>query len=177
MRFVQTGLAGAWLIEPEPIADARGLFARTFCEREFAGRGIAFRVVQCSTSFNALRGTLRGMHYQEGAAAEDKLVRCTMGAIHDVIVDLRPESPTHLQHFGVELTADNGKMLVVPKGFAHGFLTLTAATEVFYMVGEYHAPQHATGLRHDDPALAIDWPAPVRVISDRDRNWPSYGAR
>jgi len=172
VRFVQTGLAGAWLIEPEPIADARGLFARTFCEREFAGRGIAFRVVQCSTSFNALRGTLRGMHYQEGAAAEDKLVRCTMGAIHDVIVDLRPGSPTRLKWYAAELSAHNRRALFAPKGFAHGFMTLVEASEVFYQMSAFYDPAAARGVRWNDPALGIRWPGIEPILSERDRAYP-----
>lgn len=172
MRFVQTGLAGAWLIEPEPIADERGLFARTYCDREFADRGIAFRVVQCSTSFNALRGTLRGMHYQEGAAAEDKLVRCTMGAIHDVIVDLRPGSPTRLKWYAAELSAQNRRMLFAPKGFAHGFMTLVEASEVFYQMSEFYEPAAARGVRWNDPALGIRWPALEPILSETDRSYP-----
>lgn len=172
MRFVQTGLAGAWLIEPEPIADERGLFARTFCEREFADRGIAFRVVQCSTSFNTQRGTLRGMHYQEGAAAEDKLVRCTMGAVHDVIVDLRPGSPTRLRWYAAELSAQNRRMLFAPKGFAHGFMTLVDQSEVFYQMSELYEPAAARGVRWNDPALGIRWPALEPILSERDRSYP-----
>jgi dTDP-4-dehydrorhamnose 3,5-epimerase len=172
VRFVETGLAGAWLIEPEPVADERGLFARTFCEREFAARGIVFRVRQCSTSFNARPGTLRGMHYQESAAAEDKLVRCTMGTIHDVIIDLRPGSPTRLKWYAAELSARNRRMLFAPKGFAHGFMTLVEASEVFYQMSEFYDAAAARGVRWNDPALGIRWPALEPILSERDRSYP-----
>jgi dTDP-4-dehydrorhamnose 3,5-epimerase len=172
VRFVETGLAGAWLIEPEPIEDARGSFARTYCERELAAQGISFRIVQCSTSLNARRGTLRGMHYQGGEAAEDKIVRCTSGAIFDVIVDLRPGSPTRLKWYGTELDARNRRMLLVPKGFAHGFKTLEDASEVFYEMSQFHEPGAAQGVRWNDPALAIRWPGGEPILSERDRGYP-----
>ena len=172
MRFIETGLPGAWLIEPEPIEDARGMFARTYCEREFAARGIAFRVVQCNTSYNVRSGTLRGMHYQAGAAAEDKLVRCTAGAIYDVIVDLRPGSATRLKWYGTELSAANRRMLLVPKGFAHGFKTLIDGAEVFYEMSEFHQPGAAQGVRWNDPALRIRWPGGEPILSERDRGYP-----
>ena len=175
MRFEPTPLAGAWVITLEPRGDRRGHFARAFCREEFEAHGIESHVAQCNSSFNVAAGTLRGMHYQTEPAAETKLVRCVRGAIHDVIVDLRPASPTHLQHFGIELTADNLKMLFVPRGFAHGFLTLAPATEAFYMVGAPYAPEYEGGLRYDDPVLGIDWPAPVEVVSDKDRSWPLLG--
>lgn len=171
MRFIDTGLAGAWLIEVEPAADSRGLFARTYCEREFAAQGISFRVVQCNTSYNALRHTLRGMHYQQGAAVEDKLVRCTMGAVYDVIVDLRPGSATRLRWYAAELTAENRRMIYVPKGFAHGFKTLADATEVFYQMSEFYQPDAARGVRWNDPALAIRWPEGEPRLSERDRSY------
>lgn len=172
MHFEETGLAGAWLIEPEPLEDARGMFARTYCEREFAAHGIVFRVVQCSTSYNARKGTLRGMHYQEGNAAEDKLVRCTMGAIYDVIVDLRPGSPTRLRWFAAELSAGNRRMLFAPKGCAHGFKTLADGSEVFYQMSQFYEPAAARGVRWDDPALGIRWPEGEPLLSERDRNYP-----
>ena len=176
MRFIDTGLAGAWLIEVEPSADARGLFARTYCEREFAAQGIDFRVVQCNTSFNAQRYTLRGMHFQEGDAAEAKLVRCTMGSVYDVIVDLRPGSATRLRWYGAELSAENRRMLYIPKGFAHGFKTLSERSEVFYQMSEFYRPGAARGVRWDDPALAIRWPDGEPVLSDRDRGYPDLEA-
>lgn len=176
MRFVETGLAGAWLIEPELAEDERGLFARTYCEREFAARGISTRFVQCSTSYNARAGTLRGMHYQAEPAAEEKLVRCTRGAIYDVIVDLREHSPTHLRWFAAELSADNRRALYVPKGFAHGFKTLADASEVFYQISEFYQPEAARGVRWDDPALAIHWPAGAPILSERDRAYPGLAS-
>ena len=175
MRFIETGLAGAWLIEPEPVADERGSFARTYCEREFAEHGIGFRVVQCSTSFNDHRGTLRGMHYQAGEAAEDKLVRCTRGAVHDVIVDLRPRSGTRLKWYAAELSADNRRMLFAPKGFAHGFMTLQDGSEVFYQMSQFYDPAAGRGVRWNDRALGIRWPAVEPIISERDRSYPDLG--
>jgi len=172
MRFSETGLAGVWLIGPEPIEDERGMFARTFCEREFAARGIAFRAVQCSTSFNHAAGTLRGMHYQEGAAAEDKLVRCTAGAVYDVVVDLRPGSTTRLKWVAAELTADNHKMLFIPRGFAHGFKTLADGSEIFYQISQFYEPGAGRGVRWDDPALGIRWPGGEPILSRRDRMYP-----
>lgn len=176
MRFVETGLKGAWLIEPEPIPDDRGSFARTYCEREFAAHGIEFRVVQCSTSYNARRATLRGMHYQEGAAAEDKLVRCTRGAIYDVIVDLRQASPTRLKWYAAELSADNGRTLLAPKGFAHGFMTLQDGSEVLYQMSQFYEPGAARGVRWNDKALGIRWPLSDPILSERDRSYPDLAA-
>ena len=172
MRFVETGLAGAWLIEIEAVADERGMFARTYCDREFEERGIAFRAVQCNTSFNRRRGTLRGMHYQEGEAGEAKLVRCTRGAVFDVIVDLRPASTTRLQWFGAELSADNRRMFYVPKDFAHGFMTLVDDSEVFYQMSAFYRPDAARGVRWNDPALSIRWPEGEPILSPRDRAYP-----
>lgn len=176
MRFTETGLAGAYLVDVEPHADDRGLFARTYCAREFEAAGLVPTIAQASVSVNRRRGTLRGMHYQAAPATEIKLVRCTAGAIFDVIVDLRPGSPTFMAHVSVELTADNRRALYIPEMFAHGFITLQDDTEVFYQISEFYAPGHGRGLRHDDPALAIDWPEPVQVISDKDRAWPLSGA-
>ena len=172
MKKLETRLADAFLIEPEPLQDVRGMFARTFCAREFAAAGLESVVAQCSVSFNHHRGTLRGLHYQRPPAAEAKLVRCTAGAIYDVIVDLRPDSPTFRQHVGIELTAANRLALYVPKMFAHGFQTLADATEVYYQISEFYSPDHATGLRHDDPQLGIHWPLAVTMINDRDTQWP-----
>lgn len=172
MRFTQTGLAGAWLIEPEPIEDPRGMFARTYCEREFAAHGIGFHVVQCNTSYNERKGTLRGMHYQQAEAAEDKLVRCTMGALYDVVVDLRPSSPTRFKWYAAELSAANRRMLFAPKGFAHGFMTLLDGTEVFYQMSAFYDPVAARGVRWDDRALGIRWPQGDPILSQRDRSYP-----
>jgi dTDP-4-dehydrorhamnose 3,5-epimerase len=173
MRFTPTPLPGAFLIGLEERRDDRGFFARSFCAREFAEHGLEPAVAQCNVSFNSRKGTLRGMHFQE-PAAEAKLVRTTAGAIWDVIVDLRHGSPTYLRHFGVELDAAGRQALYVPKGFAHGFLTLADATEVFYQMSEFYAPGQDQGVRYDDPAFAIAWPIPVAVISDRDRGYPDF---
>ena len=172
MRFIETGLAGAWLIDLEPSIDSRGLFARTYCDREFAALGIEFRAVQCNTSYNARRHTLRGMHYQEGAAAEDKLVRCTAGTIYDVIVDLLPDSKTRLRWYATELSAENRRMLYIPKGFAHGFKTLTEGAELFYQMSQFYEPAAARGVRWNDAALAIRWPAGEPLVSERDSSYP-----
>jgi dTDP-4-dehydrorhamnose 3,5-epimerase len=172
MRFEETPLAGAFVIDIEKAADDRGFFARWFCANEFEPHGITNRVVQANMSFNHRAGTLRGMHYQIPPAAEVKLVRCTRGAIFDVIVDLRPGSPTHRRHFGIELSADNRSGLVVPEGFGHGFQTLVDETEVIYLVSEFYTPGCERGLRYDDPALGIEWPQPVTVVSEKDRGWP-----
>jgi dTDP-4-dehydrorhamnose 3,5-epimerase len=172
--FTETRLANAFVIDPEPYADERGLFARTFCAREFAEHGLDTTPVQCNVSLNRGRGTMRGMHWQAAPHEEAKLVRCTHGAIHDVIVDLRPDSATFGEHVGVELTAGNRRMLYVPEGFAHGFLTLEDDTEVFYQMSAFYEPDAARGLRYDDPALGIRWPAEVRVVSERDRSWPDW---
>ncbi len=179
MLFTEAPLAGAYIIDLERREDTRGFFARTFCARDFEERGLNATVAQCNVSYNHARGTLRGMHYQEAPAAETKLVRCTSGAIHDVIVDLRPGSPTYLLHMAVELTAANRRSLYIPEGFAHGFQTLTDGAEITYQSGEFYAPGHERGLRYDDPALGITWPLPVSEIADKDRVWallPSSGA-
>ncbi len=169
-------MKGAFVVEPERHSDQRGFFARTWCRREFEERGLDPRLVQCNISFNHLRGTLRGMHYQASPFGEAKLVRCTMGAIYDAIIDLRPGSETYLRHFGEVLTAEDRKMLYIPEGFAHGFLTLQDRTEVHYQMSEFYSPDHARGVRWDDPAFGIRWPAEVAVISDRDRGYPDFTA-
>ena len=176
MIFTETKLPGAFEIELERKADDRGFFARTWCAREFAEHGLGTTLAQCNISFNTHRGTLRGMHWQAAPREEAKLVRCSAGSIYDVIVDLRPGSPGYLQHVGVELTADRGNMLYVPEGFAHGFLTLEPATEVFYQMSEFYAPEAARGLRYDDPLLGIVWPAPVTQIAERDATYPDLVA-
>ncbi len=170
--FEKAILEDAWIVTPDPSSDERGYFARTYCRKEFEAHGIGLNVVQCNVSFNVAEGTLRGMHYQKEPAAEPKLVECVHGAIYDVIVDLRKESPTYLQSFAIELTGRNRKKLFVPRNFAHGFLTLEANTEVSYMMGEYYNPEFATGLRYDDPALNIHWPSSINVVSEKDRSWP-----
>jgi dTDP-4-dehydrorhamnose 3,5-epimerase len=171
MIFTETRHKGAFIIEPERIEDERGFFARTFCEKEFAERGLETRFVQDSVSFNRRKGTLRGLHYQTPPHAEIKLVRCTRGAIHDVIVDLRPGSATFRKWLAVELTAENGTLLYVPKGVAHGFQTLMDNTEVLYSISVPYGAGNARGVRWDDPAFGIRWPLPVSVLSARDREY------
>ncbi len=174
MIFQQTKLPGAWVIQIERLEDERGFFARSWCQREFEEHGLNPRLVQCNISFNRQKGTLRGMHFQAAPFEEAKLVRCTRGALYDVIVDLRPLSPTFLQHVGITLTPEESNMLYVPEGFAHGFLTLADDTEVFYQMSEFYVPGAARGLRWDDPVLGIDWPGPVRMISLRDAAYPDF---
>jgi dTDP-4-dehydrorhamnose 3,5-epimerase len=176
MIFRETELRGAFIIEPELIPDERGFFARTWSEEDFASRGLNSKIVQCNSSFNRQRGTLRGMHYQIPPHAEAKLVRCTAGAIYDVIVDLRMDSPTWLKWIGMELIASNPSMVYIPEGFAHGFQTLEDDTEVFYQVSEYYHPESARGARWDDPAFGISWPLSISVISERDRSHPFLAA-
>lgn len=174
MIFAETAVAGVWTIAPERVEDRRGFFARTWCEQEFAARGLADRWAQCSVSFNTRRGTLRGLHYQRAPHAEIKLVRCTAGALLDVVVDLRPESSTYLKHVAVELTASSRLMMYIPKGCAHGFQTLADGTEIFYQISVPYAPEHAAGVRWDDPAFGISWPNPDPIMSDRDREYPDF---
>jgi len=171
MQFSATKLEGAWLIEPQPHKDSRGLFARTYCAREFREQGLVDHFAQCNTSWNAHKGTVRGLHYQLPPSSEVKLVRCTAGALLDIIVDLRPDSPTYLRHVAIELTAANRLALYIPEMFAHGFQTLEESTEVFYQMSEFYAPKLARGLRYDDSKLAIKWPLPVTSISDQDLGW------
>jgi dTDP-4-dehydrorhamnose 3,5-epimerase len=171
MRFTPTKLAGAYIIEPQPHSDSRGLFARTFCANEFRAQGLVDVFVQCNTSWNVSKGTLRGLHFQLSPSSEVKLVRCTAGALWDVIVDLRPQSATYLQYVAVELTADNRSALYIPEMFAHGFQTLEEGTEVFYQMSQFYAPKLARGIRYDDPKIGIKWPLPVTSISDLDLNW------
>jgi len=171
---METVLPGAFVIDVERVEDERGFFARTFDRAVFEAHGLCPDVNQCNVSFNRLGGTLRGMHYQAWPAQEDKLVRCTRGAVHDVIVDLRPDSPTYLRHTAVELSAENRTMVFVPKGFAHGFLTLDDDTEVAYQMSAPYSPEHARGSRWDDPVLGIRWPAQPRVVSQRDRGHPDF---
>jgi dTDP-4-dehydrorhamnose 3,5-epimerase len=172
--FKPTDLPGAFVIEPDRRADVRGYFARTFCEKEFADHGLDIRVCQCSVSFNRRKGTLRGMHYQAAPFEEVKVVRCNRGSIYDVIIDLRLNSAAYKQWLGVRLDEENGKMLYIPKGFAHGFQTLADDTEVFYQMSQVFSPEHARGVRWDDPAFSIRWPQDDRIILDRDRNYPDF---
>lgn len=174
MIFIETKLKGAFIIEPERIEDGRGFFARCWCQREFESQGLNSRLAQCNISFNLKKGTLRGLHFQKPPHAEAKLVRCTAGAIFDVIVDLRRESPTFKQYMGVELNAENRSILYVPEGFAHGFQTIQDNTEVFYQMSEFYVPGSASGVRWDDPAFGIQWPFEVTVISPRDQNHPDF---
>ena len=174
MIFKETHLKGAYLIELDKLQDERGFFARSFCQREFEEHGLNPHVVQCNVSFNTKKGTIRGMHYQVSPYEEAKLVRCTKGAIYDVIIDLRPNSNTYMKHYGVQLDTKNRSMLFVPEGFAHGFLTLEDNTEVLYQMSEFYAPDSARGFRWNDPAFGIEWPMEIKVISDRDRTYPDF---
>lgn len=174
MNFVPTALAGAFIVDPERQSDDRGFFARAWCQREFEKRGLNPRVVQCSISHNVRKGTWRGMHYQAAPHEEAKLVRCTKGSICDVIVDLRPDSPSFKQHLAVTLSGENRRMLYIPEKFAHGFLTLEDDTEVFYQMSEFHAPESARGFRWNDPSFGIRLPLEVAVISERDRDYPDF---
>jgi dTDP-4-dehydrorhamnose 3,5-epimerase len=175
MIFKETKLQGAFIIEVQRLEDDRGFFGRSFCRREFSERRLNPEVVQCNISFNRDTGTLRGMHYQAAPHAEDKVIRCTRGCLYDVIVDLRRESPTFKQWIAVELSEDNRQMLYVPKGFAHGFQTLTDNTEIFYLMSEFYHPESSRGARWNDPAFGIQWPEGERaILSERDRNWTDY---
>jgi dTDP-4-dehydrorhamnose 3,5-epimerase len=171
MIFSETKLAGTYIVDIDRREDNRGHFARVFCAEEFSAHGLKPTVAQASVSFNAKQGTLRGLHFQYPPAAETKYVRCTKGAVLDVIVDLRPESPTYLEHLAIVLSVENGRGLYIPKRFAHGFITLEDDTELNYLIGESHVPNAEGGLRYDDPMLGLDWPLPVRVISQRDTAW------
>jgi dTDP-4-dehydrorhamnose 3,5-epimerase len=174
--FTQTKLPGAYVIEVEKREDQRGFFSRTYCREEFEAHGLNSRVVQCNISFNKRKGTLRGMHFQAAPFAEAKLVRCTSGSIYDVIIDLRPGSRTFKQHFAVELSAANHRMLYIPEDMAHGFQTLEEDTEVFYQMSQIYSAEHARGVRWNDPAFGIEWPVDERIIVERDRNYPDFVA-
>jgi dTDP-4-dehydrorhamnose 3,5-epimerase len=176
MIFRETTIEGMWVVEPERHEDERGFFARTWDADEFAERGLDARLVQCSLSYNRRRGTLRGMHYQAPPHEEAKLVRCTAGAIFDVAIDLRPRSETFCSWAGVELSAENRLALYVPKGCAHGFLTLTDCAEVVYQMSEVYSPEAARGVRFDDPAFGIEWPGHVVVVNERDRTYPDFAS-
>jgi dTDP-4-dehydrorhamnose 3,5-epimerase len=172
MNFLRCDVADAWVIEPTPHGDARGRFMRAWCAREFAEQGIAFAPVQANMGLSAQRGTIRGLHYQVAPALEAKLVRCTRGSIFDVVVDMRPDSPTYRSWYGTELSADNGKMLYVPEGCAHGCQSLQDDTEIHYMASAFYSPNDVRGIRYVDPAFAIRWPLPASTVSEQDRNWP-----
>jgi dTDP-4-dehydrorhamnose 3,5-epimerase len=174
MRFVDTPIPGVLVIEAEPRADERGYFARTFCAKEFGDHGLCTHWVQISTSFNKRRGTLRGMHFQAKPFGEVKLVRCTRGAIYDVALDLRPDSHSFRKWFAAELTADNGRMMYLPAGVAHGFQALADGSEVLYNIAEYYHAEAARGVRWDDPAFGIAWPIAHPILSPKDQAWPDF---
>lgn len=174
MIFTETPLAGAYLVDLEARVDDRGFNARAWCQREFEAQGLVATVVQTNVIFNHSKGTLRGLHFQTGSAAEAKLFRCIRGAIFDVIVDLRPESPTFMKWFGVELTAASRRMLYVPRRFAQGFLTLEDETELLYQVSAFYTPEKEGGFRYDDPAFDIAWPLAPQVMSEKDKRWPAF---
>jgi dTDP-4-dehydrorhamnose 3,5-epimerase len=177
MKFVETGLYGAVIVEIEKLKDERGFFSRTWCKKEFEKHGLESSVVQANTSFNYKKGTLRGMHFQAEPHGETKLVRCTQGAIYDVIIDLRRDSQTYLKWFGIELSVENFRMLFVPKVFAHGFQTLEDNSVISYQVGQFYTPGAERGVRFDDPTFEIKWPLVVSAISEKDKNWPKYNGR
>jgi dTDP-4-dehydrorhamnose 3,5-epimerase len=170
----KTALKGTYILDIERLEDQRGFFARAWCKKEFAVYGLNSDLLQSNLGFSKKRGTLRGMHYQVAPCEETKLVRCTMGAIYDVALDLRRDSPTYQQWIGVELTADNRRMLYIPEGCAHGYQTLVDKTEIVYQAAQFYAPECARGVRYDDPTFGIQWPLTVQVISDTDKNWPDY---
>ena len=174
MKFQETPLDGAYVIELEPFHDDRGFFARGWCQREFTAHGLNGNVSQVNLSYNKSKGTMRGMHYQVPPHAETKLVRCVRGALYDVIIDLRSESATFGRTFGVELNCENRKMLYVPERFAHGFITLQDDTEAIYQASEFYAPGSERGIRFDDPLFKIDWPVEIEVISDKDKSWANF---
>jgi dTDP-4-dehydrorhamnose 3,5-epimerase len=174
MIFTETKLKGAFVIEIKQLTDDRGFFGRSWCKREMDEHGLNGNVVQANTSFSKLKGTIRGFHFQEHPNEETKLIRCTKGAIYDVFIDLRKDSPTYMQWCGVELTEDNYKMVYIPENFAHAFLTLKDNTEVYYLVTNYFTPQAEGGIRYDDPSFNIPWPVPVMVVSDKDKSHPNF---
>ena len=174
MIFTPTQLGGAMIVDMERREDARGYFARVYCEHEFGSNGLPTRMVQTNVSLTRRAGTLRGMHWQSPPHQEDKLVRCTRGAIWDAIVDIRPASETYCKWLGLELSESNGRMLLVPKGFAHGFIALSDDAAVLYQMSEFYTPSAERGARHDDAAFRIDWPIPVKDVSEKDRAWPDF---
>jgi dTDP-4-dehydrorhamnose 3,5-epimerase len=174
MKFTETKLKGAFVVEIQKLTDERGFFARSWCQKEFEDQGLNPSFVQANVSCNFKKGTIRGMHYQIAPYQECKLIRCTRGAIYDVIIDLRPDSPTYKQWTGVELTADNFTMFFVPQDFAHGFQTLTDEAEITYQVSQFYTPGSEKGIRFDDPNFNIQWPLEATIISDKDRTWPDF---
>lgn len=174
MRFTETDLAGAWLIEPEPARDARGYFMRTFCEQAFAEHGLEIRFVQHSTSCTVAKNALRGMHFQNAPHEEVKVVTCLRGAIYDVIIDLRPQSKTYKKWVGFELSETNQRRFYIPKGFAHGFQTLSENAEVSYLISAFYTPGASSGVRWNDAAFGIDWPSEPSVMSEKDLGWPDF---
>jgi dTDP-4-dehydrorhamnose 3,5-epimerase len=176
MKFTPTPIAGACIVELEPFSDERGFFARGWCQNEFRDHGLAHDIAQANISFNRNKHTLRGFHYQVAPDQEDKLLRCTAGSVHDVLIDLRPDSPTFMQHFSTTLSRSNYRMIMVPKGCANAFLTLEDDTEVTYLVSQFYAPQSERGVRWNDPAFAIQWPEQPAVISQKDQSWPDFRA-
>ena len=172
MRFMKTDIAGAWVIDPNPHEDDRGRFMRAWCAREFAEHGLGFLPVQANMGFSVHKGTIRGMHFQVAPALEAKLVRCTQGAIFDVVIDLRPGCPTYGKWYGAELSPENGRMLYVPEHCAHGYQTLEERTEIYYMASAFYAPDSARGVRFDDQSIGIEWPLVASIVSEQDRNWP-----
>jgi dTDP-4-dehydrorhamnose 3,5-epimerase len=177
MIFKETPLSGAFVVEPERKEDHRGFFARVWCEQELRDRGLKPTIVQSNLGFSHRKGTLRGLHFQESPHSEVKLVRCTLGAMFDVVVDLRRESPTYKRWFGIELTQENRKMIYVPEGFAQGYITLEDNTEMCYHTSQSFNPKSASGVRYNDPEFGIQWPVPISVISDQDKSWPDYANR
>ncbi|MDX1742270.1 MAG: dTDP-4-dehydrorhamnose 3,5-epimerase [Ruegeria sp.] len=172
MIFTETHLRGAYLVELQEISDDRGFFARAFCANEFEKHGLKPAIAQINLSYNEKKGTMRGLHYQQAPATEAKFMRCINGAIYDVIVDMRPDSETYLQHFGTELSAENRRALYVPEMFAHGYLALTDGAQAYYSASEFYTPGVEQGLRYNDPALGIQWPQPVTIVSEKDAGWP-----
>ena len=176
MKFEEVGIAGAYLLTPEPRSDERGYFARIHCEQELADHGLTGGICQINTGFSPRAGTLRGMHFQEAPHDEVKIMRCVRGVAFDVIVDVRPASPSFRSWFGIELSEENGRMLYAPAGTAHGYLTLADDTELIYLTNKPYAPAAARGISHADPAFGIVWPGEIRIISQADRNWPAFAA-
>ena len=174
MIFTEIEPKGVYIIKSERLVDERGFFARTWCQKELAAHGLESRLVQCSISYNPKKGTLRGMHFQTAPWEEVKIVRCTSGEIYDVVVDLRPDSTTFKKWFGVTLSQEERNMIYIPKGFAHGFMTLSDQVEVFYQMSEFYSPDHTGGVRWNDPAFGIRWPMAVQLISERDNNYPDF---
>ncbi|GBO82747.1 dTDP-4-dehydrorhamnose 3,5-epimerase [Marinobacter salsuginis] len=174
MIFTETEISGSYLIDVKRIGDDRGFFGRLWCEREMEEMGLVSSIKQSNIGVSPLKGTLRGLHYQTAPHQEVKIIRCPRGAIYDVIVDLRPDSPTFKKWFAVELTAENSRMLYVPEGCATGYQTLVDDTEIYYHTSEFYHPESATGVRHDDPAFGIEWPLPIAAISDNDKNWKNF---